>query len=43
MLKDITGRNRDVWKSLQQGSVTAAANSVRGAQEQDKSKKDAKS
>jgi polyhydroxyalkanoate synthesis regulator protein len=43
MLNDLTERNMDVWKSLQQGFLTAAANSVRGAQEQDKPKKDAKS
>jgi polyhydroxyalkanoate synthesis repressor PhaR len=43
MLNDLTERNMDVWKSLQQGFLTAAANSVRGAQDQDKSKKDAKS
>mgnify|MGYP001550131219 FL=1 len=44
MLNDMTERNMDLWKSLQQGFLTAAANSVRdGAFEQGKPKKDAKS
>lgn len=44
MLNDMTERNMDLWKSLQQGFLNAAANSVRnGTFEQDKSKKDAKS
>jgi polyhydroxyalkanoate synthesis repressor PhaR len=44
MLNDLTERNMDMWKSLQQGFLTAAATSVRaGAQEAGKPKKDAKS
>jgi polyhydroxyalkanoate synthesis repressor PhaR len=44
MLNDMTERNVDLWKSLQQGFLTAAANSVRnGTFEQDKPKKDTKS
>jgi polyhydroxyalkanoate synthesis repressor PhaR len=45
MLNDLTERNMDVWKSLQQGFLTAAATNVRpGAQEPPaKPKKDAKS
>ena len=44
MLNDLTERNVDLWKSLQQGFLTAAANTVRnGASEQDKPKKDSKS
>jgi hypothetical protein len=29
MLNDLTERNMDLWKSLQQGFLNAAANSVR--------------
>ena len=44
MLNDLTERNVDLWKSLQQGFLTAAANTVRnGAPGQDKPKKDGKS
>ena len=42
MLNDLTERNMDMWKSLQQGFLTAAANSVRGTQDPGK-KKDGKS
>ena len=38
MLNDLTERNMDMWKSLQQGFLTAAANSVRGAQDASKKK-----
>ncbi len=44
MLNEMTERNVDLWKSLQQGFLTAAANSVRdGTFYRDKPKKDAKS
>lgn len=44
MLNDMTERNVDLWKSLQQGFLTAAANSVRdGTFYRDKPKKDPKS
>ena len=44
MLNDMTERNVDLWKSLQQGFLTAAANSVRdGTFYRDKPKKDTKS
>ena len=44
MLNDLTERNVDLWKSLQQGFLTAAANSVRdGTFYRDKPKKDTKS
>ena len=43
MLNDLTERNMDLWKSLQQGFLNAAANSVRnGAFEQAQPKKDTK-
>lgn len=45
MLNDLTERNVDLWKSLQQGYLTAAANSVRdaGIEPAGKAKKDRKS
>lgn len=44
MLNDMTERNVDLWKSLQQGFLTAATNSVRdGAFYSGKPKKDTKS
>ncbi|MEO7062824.1 MAG: polyhydroxyalkanoate synthesis repressor PhaR [Dokdonella sp.] len=44
MLNDMTERNVDLWKSLQQGFLTAAADSVRdGTFYRDKPKKDTKS
>jgi polyhydroxyalkanoate synthesis repressor PhaR len=44
MLNDLTERNMDLWKSLQQGFLNAAANSVRnGTFEQAQPKKDSKS
>jgi polyhydroxyalkanoate synthesis repressor PhaR len=43
MLNDLTERNMDMWKSLQQGFLTAAANSVRGAQDPGAKKKEGKS
>jgi polyhydroxyalkanoate synthesis repressor PhaR len=44
MLNGLTERNVDLWKSLQQGFLTAAANTVRdNAQDAGKPKKDAKS
>ena len=43
MLNDLTERNMDLWKSLQQGFLNAAANSVRnGTFEQARPKKDTK-
>ena len=43
MLNDLTERNMDLWKSLQQGFLNAAANSVRnGTFEQAQPKKDSK-
>jgi len=43
MLNDLTERNMDLWKSLQQGFLNAAANSVRnGTFEQPHPKKDTK-
>jgi polyhydroxyalkanoate synthesis repressor PhaR len=43
MLNDLTERNMDLWKSLQQGFLNAAANSVRnGTFEQPRPKKDTK-
>ena len=42
MLNDMTERNMDVWKSLQQGVLNAAANKVRESEEAPKSKKDGK-
>jgi polyhydroxyalkanoate synthesis repressor PhaR len=44
MLNDLTERNVDLWKSLQQGFLNAAANSVRnGTFDQTQPKKDSKS
>jgi hypothetical protein len=44
MLNDLTERNMDLWKSLQQGFLNAAANSVRnGTFEQPRPKKETKS
>ncbi|MEO6689759.1 MAG: polyhydroxyalkanoate synthesis repressor PhaR [Dokdonella sp.] len=44
MLNGLTERNVDLWKSLQQGFLTAAANTVReNAPDAGKPKKDAKS
>lgn len=44
MLNDLTERNMDLWKSLQQGFLTSAANSVRnGSFDPSKNKKDPKS
>ncbi len=44
MLNQLTERNMDLWKSVQQGFLTAAANTVReGAPDAAKPKKDAKS
>jgi len=44
MLNDLTERNMDLWKSLQQGFLTAAANSVRnGTLDPDAPKKGGKS
>ena len=43
MLNDMTERNMDVWKSLQQGFLSAAANKVRESEEAPKAKKDGKS
>ena len=44
MLNDLTERNVDLWKSLQQGFLNAAANSVRnGTFDQTQPKKDTKS
>jgi polyhydroxyalkanoate synthesis repressor PhaR len=44
MLNDLTERNMDMWKSLQQGFLTAAANSVRATQDAaSKAKKEGKS
>jgi polyhydroxyalkanoate synthesis repressor PhaR len=44
MLNDLTERNMELWKSLQQGFLTAAASNVSGnVPEQDKNKKDPKS
>ena len=44
MLNDLTERNMDAWKSMQQGFLTAAANSMRSASPSgaDKPKKDQK-
>src|ERR1700761_8950341 len=43
MLNDLTERNMDLWKSLQQGFLTSAANSVRnGTIDPAKPKKDPK-
>jgi polyhydroxyalkanoate synthesis regulator protein len=43
MLNDLSERNMDLWKSLQQGFLNAAANSVRnGTFEQPRPKKDTK-
>jgi polyhydroxyalkanoate synthesis repressor PhaR len=44
MLNDLTDRNMELWKSLQQGFLSAAANSMSGnVPERDKNKKDVKS
>ncbi|MBX3701829.1 MAG: polyhydroxyalkanoate synthesis repressor PhaR [Dokdonella sp.] len=45
MLNDLTERNMDMWKSLQQGFLSAAASSMRGAAAgtADQPKKDSKS
>lgn len=44
MLNDLTERNMDLWKSLQQGFLNAAANSVRsGTFDPGQTKKDSKS
>ena len=45
MLNDLTERNMDAWKSLQQGFLTAAANSMRNGTPPgtEKPKKDQKS
>ncbi len=43
MLNEMTERNMDAWKTLQQGFLSAAANKVRESEEAPKAKKDAKS
>jgi len=43
MLNDMTERNMDMWKSLQQGFLSDAANKVRESEEAPKAKKDSKS
>ena len=43
MLNEMTERNMDAWKSLQQGFLNAAANRVRESEDGGKPKKDGKS
>ncbi|HVJ62008.1 MAG TPA: PHB accumulation regulatory domain-containing protein, partial [Tahibacter sp.] len=38
MLNDLTERNMDMWKSLQQGFLTAAAGSIKNAKDKDPGK-----